>query len=339
MREESANRIKTANQLNELLLGALTAAIHGIVLADANGVVKKIDVGATDMLGITGPEALGRAMRDLVGGIDPKGEVEILRRDGSMLIVEIITETIKVGDSQQIVYLLRNVHEERTEQRMLAARTQELVVLGDIRKNFIAYVAQEIRSPLTAVTVLTEIVLEQARELQRDEMIDDAQQIAAAAGRVVRLADQILDLLKIEAGNISLVVEPVELAAVLETATASLEQKRIQVPAGLAPVLADRGRLAQVLFAMCEGLQVATIGSQVEITASGEMPGHVIVSARAAGQPASAKSGRVHVPRLGQGQRLRRRALRNEPGLRPRPAARQAVRATHGRRAHVPREG
>jgi signal transduction histidine kinase/DNA-binding response OmpR family regulator len=289
VREETAHRLRTANQLNELLLGALTAAIQGIVLADQNGVVKKIDVGATDMLGLTGPEALGRSMKDLVGGVEPKGEVEILRRDGSMLIVEIIAEHVKVGSEQQIVYLLRNVHEERTEQRMLAARTQELVVLGDIRKNFIAFVAQEIRSPLTAVTVLTEIVLEQARELQREEMIADAQQISAASGRVVRLADQILDLLKIEAGNISLVVEPVELPAVVGASTEGIEPKRVTIPSGIPGVLADRGRLGQVLFAMCEGLQVATIGSELEITASGEMPGHVIVSVRAAGQPASAK--------------------------------------------------
>jgi signal transduction histidine kinase/CheY-like chemotaxis protein len=289
VRADHANRLRSANELNELLLGALTAAVQGIVLADANGVVKKIDVGATDMLGITGPEALGRSMKDLVGGSEPKGEVEILRRDGSMLIVDIVAESVKVGDSYQTVYLLRNVHERRTEQRKLAARTQELIVHGDIRKSFIAYVAQEIRSPLTAVTVLTEIVLEQAHELQREEMVADAQQIAAASARVVRLADQILDLLKIEAGNISLVVEPVELSTALESSLAGLEHVRLRLPTGLVPALADRGRLAQVLYAMCEGLQVATIGSEVEVTASGEMPGHVIVSARASGQPASAK--------------------------------------------------
>jgi signal transduction histidine kinase len=289
VRAEAASRNKSINQLNELLLGALTAAVQGIVLADANGVVKKIDVGATDMLGITGPEALGRGMKELVGGNEPKGEVEIFRRDGSVLIVQIIAETVKVGDSQQTVYLMRNVHEERTEQRMLAARAQELMVQGDIRKNFIAFVAQEIRSPLTAVTVLTEIVLEQARELQREEMITDALQIAEASGRVVRLADQILDLLKIEAGNISLVVEPVDLATILASSTATIEPKKVQLPPTLAPVLADRGRLAQVLYAMCEGLQVATIGSELQITASGEMPSHVIVSVRAGGQPASAK--------------------------------------------------
>jgi signal transduction histidine kinase/CheY-like chemotaxis protein len=290
--KDASERVLGLASANELLLGALTAAVDGIVLADPSGIIRKMDVGATDLLGVTADEAQGRNLKDVLGA-DPTGEVEVKRRDGSLAVVQVERAMVRVGDQQQAVYVLKDVGDRQAEQRSLAARCQELTVRNEIRKNFIAFLGQEIRSPMTAVTVLTQIVEEQAEELGRDDIVADTRQISKASQRVVRLADQILDLLKIEAGNLSFVVEPVELRPIVDTLIASTQGeitfRDVSLPDTIPPIIADRTRLAQIVLAMCEALHMATIGAGLDIAASPLEADRVVLTVRVVGHPAAAR--------------------------------------------------
>jgi signal transduction histidine kinase len=76
------------------------------------------------------------------------------------------------------------------------------------------------------------------------------------AERLSRLVDQLLDLSRLESGDVPLSLQPVDLRTLVEGVTREVRvarpdletDVRNEVPAGLPPLLADRERLHQVLF-------------------------------------------------------------------------------------------
>ena len=135
----------------------------------------------------------------------------------------------------------------------------EIRRLEAIRKDFVANVSHELRTPLTAVRTALEtaqgILTQDPAAASRFLAIADRQ-----TERLTTLVRDLLDLSRIEAGKLALVLAPVDTAEVaaevvaLFQVAASRRQLRlsVQVPAELPPVQADREALVQVLTNLLE---------------------------------------------------------------------------------------
>ena len=114
-----------------------------------------------------------------------------------------------------------------------------------------AIVAHELRNPLTTLsttaTLLARLPPEQAPQLLA---IIERQTV-----RMARVIDDLLDVSRINAGKLRLVLEPVEIAAVVQDAldgcrlatTGRLQTLQLTMPPGLGEMRADAPRLAQIL--------------------------------------------------------------------------------------------
>ncbi len=131
----------------------------------------------------------------------------------------------------------------------------ELRRLERVRRDFVANVSHEFKTPLTAIQGFAETLLAGAlndRENRRRflEIIRDHAQ------RLARLTDDLLKLALIEAGRLELEFQPVAVAELIEscieTTRIKAEQKQQTVeadcPAGLPAARGDRNRLAEVLL-------------------------------------------------------------------------------------------
>lgn len=155
--------------------------------------------------------------------------------------------------------------------------TEESHRYEQLRREFVANVSHELKSPLTSIQGLTETLLEGA--------LDDAgnrrrfvQLIDEDTSRLSRLIDDLLALSQIESQAVPLALAAVPLAPLVESVLASLQpaiaQRRlsvsVNVPEGFA-VRADADRLRQVLFNLLDNavkynrddgdLRVSAIGS------------------------------------------------------------------------------
>jgi signal transduction histidine kinase len=140
---------------------------------------------------------------------------------------------------------------ERAQARLAASLAEQLRA-SDAKSQFLGRLAHEVRTPLGAVTGFADLIRE-SRSL--DEARAHAERILTAAGHVVELSDELLDLARIESGKIAIATEDVDVTAVLHEVLAMLagrfDARRMRVALHTPqPVrlLADARRLRQILI-------------------------------------------------------------------------------------------
>jgi two-component system, OmpR family, phosphate regulon sensor histidine kinase PhoR len=130
----------------------------------------------------------------------------------------------------------------------------ELRRLETVRKDFIANVSHELRTPVAVIQANAETLVAGAlRDPERAKTFLDA--LSRHAERLGRLVSDLLDISRIEAGRYPLVIEPVDLAALVESTIAALAlqagDKGISLASRLPRelwVAGDDKALEQVLF-------------------------------------------------------------------------------------------
>lgn len=74
----------------------------------------------------------------------------------------------------------------------------------------------ELRTPLNAIIGYSEMLQEEAEDLEQEEFIPDLQKIYGAGKHLLGLINDILDLSKIEAGRMELYVETFDISIMIE---------------------------------------------------------------------------------------------------------------------------
>ncbi|HSP06438.1 MAG TPA: HAMP domain-containing sensor histidine kinase, partial [Acidobacteriota bacterium] len=114
----------------------------------------------------------------------------------------------------------------------------------------------ELRTPLNAIIGYSEMLHEEAQDLEQRTMLPDLTKIQAASRHLLSLINDILDLSKIEAGKMELYLETFDLASVIEevaTTVYPLVQKNsnrleVQSDGDLGSIYADETKVRQILF-------------------------------------------------------------------------------------------
>ena len=125
--------------------------------------------------------------------------------------------------------------------------------LDRMRSEFLGMVSHELRTPLAAIKGSTAAVLGEVRNFAPAETQAFFRIIDEQANRMIGLVADLLDAGRIDAGTLSVALEPTEMAALVEGArTAFLSgggshTVLIDLPPDLPMVMADRERIAQVL--------------------------------------------------------------------------------------------
>ncbi len=151
----------------------------------------------------------------------------------------------------------------------------ELRRLERVRRDFVANVSHEFKTPLTAIQGFSETLLGGALEdeANRGRFVDIIRQHAR---RLARLTDDLLKLSRIEAGQFELVAQPISVEALVndcvETARLRADDRglciSVHLPANLPPVRGDVAQLGEVLQNLLDNaLQYTPQGGRIDVTA------------------------------------------------------------------------
>jgi len=96
------------------------------------------------------------------------------------------------------------------------AKSEQLAEASKLKSQFLANMSHELRTPLNAIIGLTEMLHEDARDLQRAEELEPLERVLRAAHHLLELINDILDLSKIEAGRMDMHVETFAIAPLVD---------------------------------------------------------------------------------------------------------------------------
>lgn len=159
--------------------------------------------------------------------------------------------------------LKSEIRERREAQEALliakeaAERAQEEAEEANRSKSqFIANMSHELRTPLNAIIGYSEMLREEAEDMELDDFVPDLKKVQAAGRHLLSLINDVLDMSKIEAGKIELYLETFELAPELEdvltTALPLMEKNhnelKLEVEGELSKIHADLTKLRQMML-------------------------------------------------------------------------------------------
>ncbi len=143
---------------------------------------------------------------------------------------------------------------------------------------FLANMSHELRTPMNAIIGYSEMLIEEAEDLEPDEFVPDLKKIQSAGKHLLALINDILDLSKIEAGKMTLYLERFEVAATLDEVASTVQplvakngnKLIIECPGDIGAMHADLTKVRQTLFNL--------LSNASKFTDKGSI--HVVVTAK-----------------------------------------------------------
>ena len=140
----------------------------------------------------------------------------------------------------------------RTTSEALSVR---LAAESQHKSEFVASMSHELRTPLNGIIGFSDVLLDEGMTRLEPRQREYVHDIAAAGRHLLALINDILDLAKLQAGQLVLATEPVTVADLVDAAADHHHLRaaergvtiRTETDADLPPVLGDEGRLRQAV--------------------------------------------------------------------------------------------
>jgi signal transduction histidine kinase/CheY-like chemotaxis protein len=206
-----------------------------------------------DQIAFSDPEARERFRSDrLSGRVDPTAAFDIHLHDGRTL--RVMDRKTAEGGMVKTIWDLTD--DEKHAQELREARS--LAESASAAKSeFLSSMSHELRTPMNAILGFAQLLQRDRKEPLSERHQERVKQILDGGKHLLRLIDDILDLSRIEAGGVSISVEPVGVSEVIADVRTTLEPMAARqgielvvqpVAADVPMVAADRTRFAQILM-------------------------------------------------------------------------------------------
>jgi signal transduction histidine kinase len=226
--------------------------------------------------------------------LEPFSDDEQARRIGlhfSRIADAFIVEGIKRAMSARMhMATVEEANRELTEKnRRLAQAVERLQEADRVKSNFLATVSHELRTPLTSVIGYSEMLLEGIAGELNEEQREYVRTVMEKGDQLLVLITGILDISRMEAGQMKFEKSPFDLDEVvgvaLSTVAPNARRKKIglscDLPVDLPKVIGDRDKVRQVLLNLLnnsikftpEGGSVAIRAEEGPLAQSATQPG------------------------------------------------------------------
>ena len=157
----------------------------------------------------------------------------------------------------------------------LVQANRQLEQASQLKTQFTARTSHELRTPLSAIIVFTDLALRRAYGPLTEKQEDSLRRVLLSAKRLHALIEDILDISKIEAGELELNEDRFRVSKLVDTLNATLEspalEKKLEFSVSLSPampaeILGDEKRLTQILINLTHNAIKFTEKGAVRVT-------------------------------------------------------------------------
>ncbi|WP_437774547.1 PAS domain S-box protein [Sorangium sp. So ce1097] len=245
---DAQDRLALCNSAYRHWLGA---RVNGPMVGRSHGELLDESLGA-ELFALGGEDQAAFRARLLAYHAEPSGAVDLRTSDGRSLRMN-ERRTAEGGTVTTIWDVTGD--EQRAEELRKARALAEAA--STAKSEFLASMSHELRTPLNAILGFAQLLHRDRKTPLTDRQRERIEHVLKGGEHLLKLIDDILDLSRIEAGRVTVSLEPVDVPEVLaEVKTtldpmaqrAGIELSLAPLPAGLPKITADRTRFAQILM-------------------------------------------------------------------------------------------
>ncbi len=248
---------------NQLVNRAEADMVAGIDASRQTYAKSQILVAAVALVSFVLTLVLGHAISRSV--IDPVG---VIHQGLNRIAAGDFTQRIEVPNRDELGELAAHVNSTSEELQQLYESLEEA---SRHKSQFLANMSHELRTPLNAILGFSELLLDGIYGEPPQKMRSAVERIQRNGRHLLGLINDVLDLSKIEAGQLRLSLADYSVEELVNGVYTSVESLaaeknlglRIAVPPGLPPARGDERRLAQALFNL--------VGNAIKFTDEGEV--------------------------------------------------------------------
>ena len=269
--DRTIRELTSERNLSSAILGSM---VEGVAVVNSSERLLFANHSFADILGLQSPLQTGLALVEVVRQSELIEAVRHVLLQGERVEAEIITGTlrqhffaatvasVRAGETSGAVVVLHDITDLRKLER--------------VRRDFVANVSHEFKTPLTAIQGFAETLLAGA--------LDDHQNrarfleiIIEHARRLARLTDDLLKLSRMDADRLDLDIRAVNVQQLVESSVEAARHRATEknlrlsissVPEGLPDVAGDRVRLIEVLQNFLDNARQYTLpGGKIEVSA------------------------------------------------------------------------
>lgn len=274
---------------------SLLASADALIDCDDHGVITDWSAGAERLFGFARAEALGQRINIIIppdraeahdrgfehwrksgaARLERPIELTAQRRDGSPVDIELWMSVTHIHGVRHIHSNVRDITERKQNAAELRAAKVEAEAANKAKSAFLANMSHELRTPMNGVVAVADLLAKTGLNPQQSELVSIIQ---SSSGQLLRLVGDILDLSRIESGEMVLVSGPMSLRDLIREVTGGLEvaasEKNLSLSVSIDPAVSeqvegDATRLKQVLTNLVSNAIKFTESGSVTVNVTG----------------------------------------------------------------------
>ena len=288
--------------------GAFDTAAHGMALVSPEGRWLRVNTAVCDLLGYTNEELLKTDFQAITHPDDLESDLGYVQqlladeipnyhmekryfhKSGRVIWVMLSVSLVRDKHHEPLYFVSQIIDITETKRAMQQARkaTQVAEQANRAKSQFLAQVSHELRTPLNSILGFSRRIKRNASDRLDPRELDAIDTIFSNGNKLLYLINDILDLSKIESGNVELelttfVADDV-IRSVIERTEALASNKGLKIETRLAEqpiqITSDYGRLEQILLNLMSNAikytQQGSITLGLYLAAEGSDSHHVV---------------------------------------------------------------
>ncbi|MCF6369595.1 sensor histidine kinase [Rhizobium halophilum] len=294
------------------LRAILETATDGVVVIDAEGNIRSMNGAASALFNYDNEEAAGKAfvmlfahesqkaIMDYLTGLSGHGVAsvlndgrEVIGREAAGGFIPLFMTIGRLSSSNGYCAVIRDITQwKRTEEELRSAK-RAAETANAHKSEFLAHVSHEVRTPLNAIIGFADLMSsERFGPIGHPRYVEYANDIVRSGRHVLDIVNDLLDISKIEAGEMDLDFAAVDLNEAVSEAVSLVQPQangqrviiRTALSYAVPPVVADHRSVKQIaLNILSNAIRFTPSGGQIVVSTVYEADGRVVLRVRDTG--------------------------------------------------------